>query len=231
MRRRDVLLQAGAWAGALSGGALAAAVEPRAARADCEIFPPDGVRDFLVLRRDRVVGRHRIAFSRAAPGHAERFVVRSDIEIEAPLLGNDVHRVAHHAEEVWRAGWLDALVSDTDDNGRLYRVRCEREDGIFRGTVNGAAFTVSGYIVPSSLWHHDTIAVEALLDTVDGRVKIVRPRALGHEEVPVAGQPVLARHYALYGQIPRELWYDPDCRLVRAAQPMPDGTHLVLEPA
>ena len=224
MRRRDVLLQVGA----LAGGAFAALLLPRAAGAACEIFPPDGVRDFEVLRQDKLVGRHRIAFSRTAAGHAERFVVRSDVKIEAPLSSTSTYRFTHHAEEVWRDGWLDALTSDTDDNGRRYRVRAERRDGIFQGAVNGAAFTVSGYIVPSSLWNHDTISAESLLDTVDGKVKIIRPSALGSEEVPVGGEPVLAQHFALYGEFPREVWYDMDCRLVRAAQPMSDGAPLIL---
>lgn len=225
MRRRDVLLKAGT----VAGGALAAGLLPRSVRAACEIFPPDGVRDFQVLRQDQVVGHHRIAFSRAVPGHAKRFVVRSDVKIEVPLSETRSYRFTHHAEEVWRDGWLDALVSDSDDNGWRYRVRSERRDGIFQGTVNGAAFTVSGYVVPSSLWNHDTVSVEALLDTVDGKVKIVRPSALGSEEVPVGGEPVLAQHYALYGQFAREVWYDMDCRLVRAAQSMSDGAPLILE--
>ena len=215
-----------------AAGAYALGAGPRAAA--CEIFPPDGRRHFLILRQGQVVGHHRIAFSRPAPSAAqpageEAFVVRSDVEIRAGLLGTTTYRFTHYAEETWRDGWLHALVSDTDDEGRRYRVRAERRRGIFSGAVNGAGFTVSGYIVPSSLWHHDTIASEALLDTTDGRVKIVRARPLGEEEVPVAGGRVLARHYALEGQIQRQLWYDAQCRLVRAAYLARDGTWLTLE--
>lgn len=223
-------LRALAAAGACALGARAGAASA------CEIFPPDGGRHFLILRQGQVVGHHRIAFSRPAPSAAgptrqEDFVVRSDVEIRAGLLGTTTYLFTHHAEETWRDGWLHALISDTDDEGRRYRVRAERRQGIFAGAVNGAAFTVSGYIVPSSLWHHDTIASEALLDTTDGRVKIVRARLLGEEEVSVAGRSVAARHYALEGQIQRQLWYDDACRLVRAAYLARDGTWLTLEEA
>ena len=192
----------------------------------CRVFPPDGETDFTALRHGRVVGRHRIRFSRAGG----RFVVRSDVEIEAGPPGAPLFRFVHHAEEVWVGGWLHAVVSDTDDDGRLYRLRAERRDGIFQGIVNGMAFTVSGYIIPSSLWHRDTPASEALFDTVDGMVKVVRPRFVGRERVPVRGQPVEAKHYALRGQIRRDLWYDADCNLVRVAWRARDGSRIVLEP-
>ena len=208
---------------------------PRA-RAACAIFPPNGAREFLILRHERVVGRHRIAFSRPRPrasaaGADTLFVVRSDVEIRAGLLGTDEFRFVHHAEETWRDGWLDALVSDTRDDGRRYRVRAARRDGIFSGVSNGLSFTVSGYIIPSSLWHHDTVASETLLDTTDGLIKLIRARDLGEVEVPRAGRRVIARHYVLDGQIQRQLWYDADCRLVRAAYLARDGSWLTLEEA
>ena len=213
----------------LTGAALAAALlsglPARTARA-CPVFPPDGEIAFLVLRHGTVIGTHRIRFARAQG----RFVVRSDVEIEAGVPGAPLLRFVHHAEEVWVDGWLHAVVSDTDDDGRRYRLRAERRDGIFQGSVNGRAFTVSGYIIPSSLWHRDTPASGALFDTIDGMVKVVRPRLIGAERVPVGGKPVLAKHYALSGAFRRELWYDADCNLVRVAWLARDGSQIVLEP-
>ncbi|RMD63565.1 MAG: hypothetical protein D6826_04600 [Alphaproteobacteria bacterium] len=199
-------------AGGMLGGALGTAVGGlRPVRAGpCEIFPPDGTARFLMRRGNRVIGRHDIRFAR----RNGRFIVRSDVRAD---IGNGGWRFRHHAEEVWREGWLHAVVSDTDDDGRRYRVRAERRGGIFGGTVNGTGFTVSGYLIPSSLWHHDTIAVEALFDTVDARVKLVRSYDLGAMTVAVGGRPVLARHYRQVGEIAREVWYDAGCRLVQVA--------------
>ncbi len=218
----------------VAAGSFCALVTRSPARAACAIFPPDGAREFLILRHNQVVGRHDIAFSRPKPAiSAARadaiFVVRSDIEIRAGLLGTDEFRFVHRAEETWRDGWLDALVSDTEDDGRRRRVRAERRDGVFSGVSNSLKFTVSGYIIPSSLWHHDTVAVEALLDTTDGIVKVIRARDLGEEQIPRGGGRVTARHYALEGQIQHQLWYDGDCRLVRAAFLARDGSWLTLE--
>ncbi len=144
--------------------------------------------------------------------------------------GAPLFRFVHHADAVWADGWLHAVVSDTDDDGRHYRLRAERRDGIFQGSLNGRAFTVLGDIIPTSLWHRDTPASEALFDTIDGMVKLVRPRLIGAEQVPVGGKPVLAKHYALSGAFRRELWYDADCNLVRVAWLARDGSQIVLEP-
>lgn len=220
----------------LAAGGLCTVAPGLSAAAACEIFPRDGRRDFLVLRHGQAVGHHRIAYSRPDPAAARAggpgiFVVRSDVEIRAGLTGTSIYRLTHHAEEIWRDGWLDELITDTDDDGRRYRLRARRQHGIFAGAVNGASFTVAGYIVPSSLWHHDTIASETLLDTVDGRVKRVRAHRLGEVEVPLAGRSVVTQHYVLEGQIQRQLWYDGECRLARAAYLARDGTWLTLEDA
>jgi len=218
MKRRDFLLVTGGMAavGAFPGAASAAA---------CRLFPADGARAFQALHRGEAVGRHRIEFTRDGGD----FFVRTDVDIALGGGAAPGYRFVHRAEEVWRGGWLDALVSDTDDDGRLHTLRARRREGIFGGRANGADFTLSGYIIPSSLWHHDTIAVRSLFDTVDGRVKIVRARAVGREEIPVAGKPVPARHYVLSGQIWRELWYDDECRLVRTAFLARHESRIVLE--
>ncbi len=229
MRRRRFLELGFATVAALAGTLL-----PGPAAGACPVFPADGELDFLVLRHGVAIGSHRIRFTR----EAGRFVVRSDIEFETAPPGASLGappgaapaRYVHHAEEVWVGGWLHAVVSDTDDDGRRTRLRAERRDGIFQGTINGSAFTASGYLIPSSLWHRDTPASEALFDVVDGRLKIVHPRFIGRDRVPGPGGRVEANHYVLVGELPRELWYDLDCGLVRAAWRARDGSRLVLEP-
>ena len=51
----------------------------------------------------------------------------------------------------------------------------------------------------------------------------------GRDRVPGPGGPGEAKRYALGGELPRELWYDLDCGLVRAAWRARDGSRLVLE--
>jgi len=209
----------------IAAGGLAGALLPALPAAACRVFPLDGTLDFTVLRNRTAIGFHRIRFAR----RDGRFVVRIDIGFEVRLQGLSVHRYAHHAEETWTDGWLTGLVSDTDDDGKLYRLRAETRAGIFQGKINGAGFTVSGYIIPSSLWHRDTPAVEALLDTTDGLVKMVRGRRLDQDEIMVKGEAIQADHYALSGELNYHLWYDSDCALARVSLVGRDGSAIELE--
>ena len=209
----------------LAGGALAGPLLPAGPAFARRPFPDDGAIHFSVLRQGGAIGEHAIRFTH----ENGRFIVRTDVMFDAGAPGVRLYRYEHHAEEVWIDGWLHAVTSDTDNDGQLYRLRAERRGGVFGGTINGRAFTVSGYIVPSSLWHRDTPASRALFDTADARVKIVRGRLLGTDEVAVYGKPVSANHYALSGQIQRDLWYDSECNLVRAAFLGRDGSGITLE--
>ena len=209
----------------LAGSAFAALFLPPRRAVAKRVFPASGEVEFVARRQGRVVGFHRFRFARE-PG---AFIVRSDIALDVRTGGATLWRFVHHTEEIWRGGWLDAVVSDTDNDGRRFQVRAAREDGIFTGTVNGAAFTVSGYIIPSSLWHRDTTDSQTLFDTVDGRVKVVRSELIGREDVPASGASLSARHFAITGSLTRDIWYDDDCRLVRIAWSGRDGVPVVFE--
>ena len=66
MRRRSLLKLALKFTGtALAVALLPATLLPLGAAQACRVFPPDGETDFMALRHGRVVGRHRIRFSRA----------------------------------------------------------------------------------------------------------------------------------------------------------------------
>ncbi len=215
--RRDFLGFAGT-----AALAVASTAGPAGAR---RVFPEDGTAEFIVVRNDRVIGRRKLSVSRASGD----LVVRQDIEFRVGPEGAAIANFEQHSEEVWREGWLQAVVSDTDDNGALWRVRAERIEGIFQGLVNGLAFTVSGYPITSTMWHRDTWSQQALLDVTDARVKLIRGHKLGEVALRLPGGRTRATRYAIRGEINRDIWYDKDCRLVRISQPLRDGSVIVSE--
>ncbi len=222
MHRRHALKLLGGGAAAFGLGSLGGAVAP--ARA-CELFPKDEGWRFLVLRHGNVIGEHVFTFSRRNGD----FVVEVAIDIAVDMLGITLFRFTHRAEEVWREGWLQSLITATDDDGTLWRVESERRDGALRGRVNDVAFDVSGFVIPASLWHRDTPKTQALFGTIDGRVKVVHSEALGAEPVTAGGAQVQARHYRLTGQLERDVWYGPDCGIARVTFPARDGSLITLE--
>ena len=191
--------------------------------AECLRFPANGERWFDILRNGAVVGSQGFRFSR----HDGRFLVRNSVDIQVRESVTGLYRYRHNAEESWQAGRLEAFVGDTEDGGDSYLVRAERIDGVFRGRVNGQAFTVSGYVMPASFWHRDTPASPVLWDGGDGLVKVVKSLDLGLERIEVRGKMLEARRFDLDGQIRRSLWYDDHCALVRMSFFARDGSEFV----
>ena len=222
MLRRHALKVLGG--GAAAFGFPGGIAGPTAARA-CDFYPKASDWRFLVLRHGNVIGAHVFTFSR----RDRDFVVEVAIDIAVDLLGITLFRFTHRAEEVWRDGWLHALTSATDDDGTLWRVRSQRRDGALRGHVNDRGFDVSGFVVPTSLWHRDTPRTQVLFGTIDARTKVVNSDDLGLAPVEVAGRPVEARHFRLTGQLERDVWYGADCDILRVTFPARDGSLITLQ--
>ena len=144
----------------LTGSALLAGAglvpPPAMAR---RLFPADVTDRYVAWQGERVVGRQEISFKRE-PG---QFVVdvKIDMRFVAPGVGDVSY--SHESREVWEAGWLQALESQTRVDGRIQSVHAERRGGSLM--VDGSdvrSFQVSTYLVPSSLWHRDSRLVRRL---------------------------------------------------------------------
>jgi len=216
MRRRRALK--------LLGGGVAGLCLPRATALACGQYPAaDGWR-FDVLRHEDVIGEHVFTFSQ----DGQDFVVEVAIDIAVGMLGITLFRFTHRAEEVWRDGRLQSLVTTTDDDGTPWSVEARRRDGALRGWVNGEDIDVPGGAIPASLWHRDTTRAPALLDTIDGRKKAVVSQALGEEAVPVGEREAAADHFRLTGQLQRDLGYGGDCSIARVTFSASDGSLITL---
>jgi len=81
-------------------------------------------------------------------------------------------------------------------------------------------------VVPASLWNMATVSQTHLLNTLDGSDMAIMVKDLGEEAVKVMGKDVMARHYAISGDLQRELWYDAGGRLVKVRFAASDGTDI-----
>lgn len=216
MRRRQALK--------LLGGGLAGLCCPGAAVRACGLYPAAEGWRFDVLRHGDVIGTHAFTFRRSG----NDFAVEIAIDIAVGMLGLTLFRFTHRAEELWRDGRLQSLVTATDDDGTPWRVELHQREGVLRGQVNGAEVEHAGDAVPASLWHRDTTTVPALLDTIDGQMKAVSCQALGEEAVPGGGSEAAARRFRLTGGLRRDVWYGPDCSIARVTFPARDGSEITL---
>lgn len=189
------------------------------------LFPPDGVWDFAVLDADGGrLGAQSFRFER----RVDRFTVAIEVAYDLPASSPPL-TVRHRSRETWRDGWLYAIESRSRFGPLHHRLQAARDEVALRGRRDGHAFSVSGYVVPSSLWHPETPRLKALLDSVSGRLRVIRGRRGPRVRVPHGAGRVEATYWLVEGELSRELWYDAEGHLVRARFAAPDGTPLVLE--
>lgn len=173
--------------------------------------PQDGRLIYEVLRDGETVGTQSFEFIR----RDDRLIVRQHVDIAIDLLFLFTYEFRHNSEEQWVDGRLVALTSRTNDNGKKRAVELRREGDRLRGSYNGEARDLPGSLLPASLWTPEMVRQSLLLDPIKGRSRQIAVTDKGEERISLPGGTVKARHYAITGQIEREVWYGPDGRLLQ----------------
>ncbi len=175
---------------------------------------------FSVWRSGSEIGQHRVTF--ATEDGALK--VHSTLNLVVKLLGIAVYHYDYQSDEVWRDGVLTELNSSVNDNGTPTKVEARQVDGKLSVTGPASHETVTGAILPSTHWNPQTIEADRLLNTLDGKIDMVKLVPLGVESVPVGTGQVQATHYRYTGDIQAESWYDAAGHWVKLRFPGKDGT-------
>jgi hypothetical protein len=166
--------------------------------------------DFTVLKDGDVIGHHQIELVRN--GDLENVSIKTDIVVKVVYV--PVYRFEHTGSEVWRAGHLVSLRSQTNDDGEKHTLQAAANGGHIEVTGDGTASQASTEIIPASLWNHDLVTQTVLLNTLTGKQMAIKVADLGADPVRVHGSSVPAHHYKVTGELERELWYDESNMLV-----------------
>jgi hypothetical protein len=121
---------------------------------------------FKVFCNGNQVGYHEV--------HVRHEEDETDVDIDAhidvTMAGIEVYRYRHRSHEVWRDGKLEALNSETDDDGAAESVAVHAGDnGMLVVETNQGSREVSPDILPTDLWNPDVLGKHELLDTESGR--------------------------------------------------------------
>jgi hypothetical protein len=166
---------------------------------------------FTVLKDGDEVGHHTLSIH---PG-ADSTRVDVDTEVVVKVAFVAVYRFEHQGHETWKNGRLVSLSSKTHDDGIDHVLKVAAGPNDLEVTGDGSTHELPATTVPASLWNPATIHQGALMNTLDGHMMAVSVADLGQDTVEVHGQPTAAHHYALSGDLARELWYDAHGTLVR----------------
>jgi len=185
-------------------------------------LPPTGRFDYEVIRKGEKIGTHSVVFR-----HRGRdLTVATWTDIAVKLLGITLYRFRYQAEEDWIDGRLMRLTSRTDNDGVPLTVDLEEASGRIRGTCNGIALDLPADTLPISVWHPDFIRRSVILDQYKCAAQKVRTTDRGTELIPAGPKSVKARHYALTGDVQRDVWYGPDGQTLQVLFPAKDGSKI-----
>jgi uncharacterized protein DUF6134 len=204
--------------------AVLAAAPARAASNDLALatFPPAGRLDYKVVREGDDIGTQSVEFVRSG----DRLTVRTHVNILVTILGIPVFRFTHEAEEQWQNGQLTAFKSKSNDDGEPRDVALRLDGDRLRGTYNGRILDLPATLIPASLWRPDTVRQTVLMDPIKGRDRQVTVVDKGIENIKIRGQALAAHHFAMTGQIIRDIWYGPDGQIVQVHFPAKDGSQI-----
>lgn len=204
--------------------ALAVAWPAGAASNDLALatFPPAGRLDYKVIRDGDEVGSQSVEFIR----RDDQLIVKTQVNIVVTLLGIPLYRFTHNAEEQWQNGRLVRFTSKSNDDGEPRDVALELVGDRLKGIYNGRTLDYPADMILASLWHPDTVRRSVLLDPIKGRERQVTVTDKGQETIEIKGQSVSAHHYALRGQVVRDVWYGPDGQVVQVHFPAKDDSEI-----
>jgi hypothetical protein len=123
----------------------------------------------------------------------------------------------HRSEEIWRAGRLVALESETVEHGETLHVKGAVAPDGFRVVSKGGPFIASAATLTSnSLWTPAVLEQETVVDAQHGGVIGISTRKLADEQILIGGRPITATRYAFIPPyLAGSIWYDSESLWVR----------------
>ena len=197
------------------------AARSAAADAGFSFTPPAGRFIYTITRDGDPIGTQKFDFVSDA---ANQLTVITDVDIDVRMLGLSFYKFTQHIEERWQDGALQSILSQTVDDGEQRQIDLVRKGDLLSGKYNNKKRSVVAGLIPSTLWHPDSVKQTTVLDTVRARQHQVTVTDKGQVSLTLPSGQVDARHYAFTGELNREVWYDTRGIIVQAEMIAKDGS-------
>jgi hypothetical protein len=189
--------------GLLIGGAMVT-VMPGSSRAALPV-PASRRLGFDVMRKGTKLGTHVLNFFPSGDG----LMVQVAVDLAYRIAGITLYHYTHAATERWSGRQVVSLVSETNDNGKRYRVSGHREAGGLAVEGTGRPrYVAPADALPATHWNRDELN-GPWINTQDGRLMRPKVAVQGIEPIPTAsGGIIRARRYTLTGDVQLDMFYD-----------------------
>lgn len=201
------------WFAALSGLAVAAACllpASRVAAAEAE------TRVYTISIDGKKAGEYHLTIRKGDDGTVS-VVAKSDVRVT--VLAVPVYTYSYAGREVWKNGRLECFESSGKEKGKEFSVRADLDGTALKVRANGQERSVRADVWPTSCWQLPGSsfrnAAVPMFGCDTGMEMQGRCDFVAKEEVTVAGQPQTCSHYRVTKDVPHDMWYDAQERLVR----------------
>ncbi|WP_146002726.1 DUF6134 family protein [Telmatospirillum siberiense] len=190
-----------------------------------DLGPPGSGRiDFNIVRQGDVIGHYHSDFLTRSDRVLE---VRTNVSAKVSIGPVRIYDFSHSAVETWRDGLLVGLVSETNDDGTIHRLRAEPIGQTLSILVDGKSETTRADAVPSSLWHRRMLdGARPIFDIEDGELFQTQTRC----ESPFPPPSPMPSVCEITGSLVRTLRFDPQGVLIEVSFPVEDGSKVTYRP-
>ena len=168
-----------------------------------------------VLLDKKKIGQFHVRISRAETGEIEELRARASVS----MLGIQLYEFTHDLTQTWRAGELQKLSGNADDNGTKYDLRLTRGATDYSGAVNGKPVTLPIEAFPNSIWHYGIVDHSLLFNEVDLKLLKVTTTK-GSDTVELDKRKIPAQRVAIKGDFAATVWFDQNRNFVMAELPI-----------
>ena len=178
---------------------------------------------FRVYLDDREIGYHH--FYLAENGDVKQ--LRSVASFEYKLLFVKLFHYEHENLETWNGDCLQSIDSQTDANGKPFRVDGRRSDGQFRVNATAGDATLPECVMTFAYWNPEFLEQPRLLNPQTGEYVDISVEQAGSDILEVRGQQVPATRFRLTADdFDLTLWYSPDDEWL-ALESVAKGGHII----
>jgi len=184
-------------------------------------IPRDGEVKFDVIRKNKVIGSHKITFTE----NNDVLLVETNIDIEVKVMFISAYEFTHQSTETWTNGNFTKIVAHTDfEDEREYFIKGQDNNVSFLASGMDGELELDKNILPSNFWNFDILTQKEIFDTQKGVVRTIDVEDLGYEEIEINKEKVQCNKFIFNassnskdkGPFPEyTLWYDENKELMK----------------
>jgi len=145
--------------------------------------------------------------------------VAAQSNVRVTVLSVPVYTYSYTGNEVWKDGRLQHLASSSKEKGKESSLRADLDGTTLRVVANGKESRVRADAWPTSCWQLPPTSFRAgavpLFGCDTGAELAGKVEYVGKENLTIAGKTVSCVRYRVTKDVPHDIWYDAQERIVR----------------